>query len=259
MTRFPQSIMRHLERIGSDHRPILLLRGQSPKGSSGPKPFRFMAAWMVHNDFGRVLSTSWERGHTFPVSSEVLTGELTNWNKVTFGHILHRKRKLARRLRVLEAANERVGSVASREEESAVRKEMETTLCQEHIMFFQKSRAQWVVHGDKNSRFNHLSTLKRRSFNRIRGRRNNQGLWVFEEVELCKMARDFYVVLYQEEEGPRPSLPGTFPKLRQGSRDGLQRSISREETWVAVKSMGGFNAREKMAILLCFTRNAGVW
>ncbi|CAL1382188.1 unnamed protein product [Linum trigynum] len=43
MTRFPQTAMRHLEMVGSDHRLILLMR-DAQDTSSGPKTFQFLAA-----------------------------------------------------------------------------------------------------------------------------------------------------------------------------------------------------------------------
>ncbi|CAN1806118.1 hypothetical protein LINPERHAP1_LOCUS24559 [Linum perenne] len=48
---FPDSTTYHIERLKSDHRPILVRTLNSAKHNLSPRPFRFNAAWFGHENF----------------------------------------------------------------------------------------------------------------------------------------------------------------------------------------------------------------
>ncbi|CAN1126875.1 hypothetical protein LINPERHAP2_LOCUS3685 [Linum perenne] len=62
---FKDTTTYHLERIKSDHRPILVRFTNSSVVSRAPRPFRFNAAWLSHDDFPAFLDVSWKRGGDF--------------------------------------------------------------------------------------------------------------------------------------------------------------------------------------------------
>ncbi|XP_061339467.1 uncharacterized protein LOC133286127 [Gastrolobium bilobum] len=57
------------------------------------------------------------------------------------------------------------------------------TLDQEELMWFQKSRHNWIVDGDKNIRFYHLKTVIRISQNRITRLRGSMNMWIEDPIE----------------------------------------------------------------------------
>lgn len=63
------------------------------------------------------------------------------------------------------------------------------------MLFFQKSRVQWIASGDKNTSFYHASVLIRRSKNRIVSLRIN-GEWEMNEEVLQNHIRNFYIQLF---------------------------------------------------------------
>lgn len=59
--KFPEGVVEHLMKRHSDHNPLLLwcyLREQW----RGACPFRFQAAWCVHEGYKNVVRNAWERG-----------------------------------------------------------------------------------------------------------------------------------------------------------------------------------------------------
>lgn len=53
---FPETTLTHLTHTHSDHCPALLQTKQSGLVGLGHRPFRFLAAWMEHKDFSRVVA-----------------------------------------------------------------------------------------------------------------------------------------------------------------------------------------------------------
>ncbi|XP_057444746.1 uncharacterized protein LOC130736989 [Lotus japonicus] len=51
---FPEATILHLPRLKSDHKPILIKLGGGQRDAS-QRPFRFLAAWLTHADFPRLV------------------------------------------------------------------------------------------------------------------------------------------------------------------------------------------------------------
>ncbi|CAL1401386.1 unnamed protein product [Linum trigynum] len=54
LLKFPDVTTKHLARVGSDHRPILALSAP-PRQNRRDRPYRFLAAWLGHENFPRAL------------------------------------------------------------------------------------------------------------------------------------------------------------------------------------------------------------
>ncbi|CAN1145564.1 hypothetical protein LINPERHAP2_LOCUS14747 [Linum perenne] len=94
MTLFPESTTFHLERIKSDHRPLLVQIMESERYARKPRPFRFNAAWLGHEGFSPFLNLAWRRGKDVCSSLQELEEKCRTWNTEIFGHIFKRKRYL---------------------------------------------------------------------------------------------------------------------------------------------------------------------
>ncbi|CAL1406938.1 unnamed protein product [Linum trigynum] len=165
---FPEMNTLHLPKLKSDHRPILTCSNDMLLQDPSRKPFRFLAPWLLHYDFPHILQEGWLAGLEYKEAVIGLTSALCRWNKEVFGNVLEKKRKLANRLCRLEELNEQSPSPTSLHQEECIRNELMEVLKHEEILWYQKSREKWFVHGDSNTRFFHLSTLKRRCRNCIR-------------------------------------------------------------------------------------------
>ncbi|MCH84156.1 putative ribonuclease H protein [Trifolium medium] len=57
------------------------------------------------------------------------------------------------------------------------------------MVWHQKSRAQWIKDGDRNTRYYHLKTLNRQRKNKIIMLRAEDGSWVEDEGQLQSMSK----------------------------------------------------------------------
>ncbi|CAN1141833.1 hypothetical protein LINPERHAP2_LOCUS12709, partial [Linum perenne] len=186
----------HVERIKSDHRPLLVRLSSSSISARPPRPFRFNAAWLGHDLFPSFLDQSWTRGRDFVSSLQGFQDCCLSWNKDVFGHIFKRKRTLEKCLRWLEhmSDSDRDGRLAN--EEDSVRIELEKMLWQEQMLWLQKSRLQWLKDGDRNTKFFHLSTIMRRKSNQIKGLKLSDGSWIYGEAEMQEAAVKYFRELF---------------------------------------------------------------
>lgn len=67
---------------------------------------------------------------------------------------------------------------------------------QEENYWFQQARGKWLTMGDNNSSFFHQSTLMRRRRNKISSLIEPDGNWIYDDVELQSLVKNFYDSLY---------------------------------------------------------------
>ncbi|CAN1327112.1 hypothetical protein LINPERPRIM_LOCUS34062, partial [Linum perenne] len=96
-TLFPDAATFHLERLKSDHRPILVHTNKYTRYTPAPRPFRFNAAWFGHDNFTDFIDLGWKRGRNLCVSLQNFQEQCVVWNKEVFGNIFTRKRNLEKR------------------------------------------------------------------------------------------------------------------------------------------------------------------
>ena len=63
-----------------------------------------------------------------------------------------------------------------------------------------KARTNWIINGKRNTSFFHLSTIVRRSRNRIFSIQNAHGEWVHDAGEVKRIFVEFYHKLYQSKQ-----------------------------------------------------------
>lgn len=59
-----------------------------------------------------------------------------------------------------------------------------------------KSQVNWMIQGDRNTAFNHISTLVRRKRNQIIAIKNVVGEWIYEENEIKDFIRSRFDGIY---------------------------------------------------------------
>lgn len=80
--------------------------------------------------------------------------------------------------------------------ESQLRKDLEEVLDQERDLWMLKSKMNWMIQGDYNTSFYHVSTLTRRKRNSIASVKDEEGLWITEEREVRDYLRRGFMNLY---------------------------------------------------------------
>lgn len=63
-------------------------------------------------------------------------------------------------------------------------------------MWAHKSKVNWMVQGDKNTAFYHVSTLVRRKRNQIMAIKNGVGEWLYKELDIMEFIRNGFNDIY---------------------------------------------------------------
>ena len=109
-----------------------------------------------------------------------------------------------------------------------------------------KSRTDWITQGEQNTTFFHLSTLIRRSNNRITQIMKEDGTWE-ENVERVKdVFTNGFDKLYRTDQIVCPNTPDQIPIwgncLSESEARNLAATPTDEEIFFALKSMKAFKA-----------------
>ena len=75
-------------------------------------------------------------------------------------------------------------------------KELDVVLEQERDLWALKSRINWMILGDRNTSFYHVSALAQRKQNFITVIKNDAGEWLAEESEVANHIREGFIKIY---------------------------------------------------------------
>lgn len=165
---FPNASIIHAPASASDHLPLIL----NTNGHSNihRRPFRFESMWVR------------DPGSFFPVANacamHVAGGPacifsqkldhikiaLRKWNRLHFGFIKHCLQHLSRELDEVQCA---APTLVNRELEASIKNAIHEQLLREQILWCQRSRVEWLVSKDLNTKFYHLSRGIRRNQNSL--------------------------------------------------------------------------------------------
>ncbi|KAG7537202.1 Reverse transcriptase domain [Arabidopsis suecica] len=243
--RWQEAVITHLPFFSSDHAPLYLQLTPEVRGDPRRRPFRFEAAWLQHEGFKELLTSSWNNRLTTPAALELLRVKLRKWNKEVFGDVKNKKEKLMKDIETIQNQLEITQTDDLLRKEEELLKEFEVVLEQEEMIWFQKSREKVIAHGDRNTKFFHTSTIIRRRRNRIEALKGDDGVWIADAKELETLALDYYRRLYSMEDVDDivDRLPTEgFTPLAAADLGFLQRDFTAAEVEGALRSMGSYKA-----------------
>ena len=84
--------------------------------------------------------------------------------------------------------------------------ELDCVLSQEEELWALKPRMNWMMFGDRNTSFYHISTLVRRKRNTISAIMSTTGEWVHDENEVKEVIRNGFAKLYSTSLCSAPRL-----------------------------------------------------
>ncbi|XP_028770189.1 uncharacterized protein LOC114727667 [Neltuma alba] len=235
----------------SDHCPLLLQMHQHVDRPS--RPFQFIAAWVLHDEFSSFVKANWMEDTEWNFNLDQFTRACSSWNKQVFRHTEERKRKLLRRMDGVNRALGQGGNVHFYEEiQVRLWKELEEVLIQESLIWAQKARMDWSLFGNRNTKFFHTRANKRRKMNRIDAIRLEGGDWCYDIEVIKREATRYFATLFAEEVSCRDALHCvvSYPKLDEVDLRFCGRHVEEREIKEALFSMGslkspgpdGFNA-----------------
>lgn len=96
---FPAGKLLTLDRLHSDHHPLLFLTDDFTLPLPREKPKRFLAAWLYRDEFSGIFQNSWQKEPKNIVDSiGNAVSDCHKWSKIVFGDIFYRKNSLIRRI-----------------------------------------------------------------------------------------------------------------------------------------------------------------
>ncbi|XP_061342522.1 uncharacterized protein LOC133288718 [Gastrolobium bilobum] len=195
-----------------------------------------------HILFNQFLKDNWHVHGNIADCLKVLTPGIKEWNEKVFGNIKHRKNKLMRRLEGIQRAISEHNKDYLEKVECKIKAELEEVLDQEELLWYEKSRTQWINQGDRNTRYYHTKTIVRRKRGRIVELKDDNGSWIRDEEGLVKMTRDFYINLFKDESCHREWINTRWPIVPEEVMDKLRVSVTKEEVKKAFFTMKGSKA-----------------
>lgn len=163
---FPQTSVTHLARIASDYAPILVNTNERAPRTHATF-FKFQAAWARHPDFNNCMQDMWSSDNSFLESIAKTKVNLKTWNMQVFDNIERRKKRLIARIGRIQKRLDEAPNTGLIKLVKKLCSNMEETLYQEELGWFQKSREEWIHSGDRNTRFYHAAMMVRRAKQKI--------------------------------------------------------------------------------------------
>ncbi|XP_057428231.1 uncharacterized protein LOC130721452 [Lotus japonicus] len=196
---WPVTKVRHLINYKSDHCPIVLTfssrRGHRELART--KLFRFEELWLQSSDeCSEVVAEAWSRtwsGDDLHGKFEAVSGALGSWGKQKFGDIPKKISDLKVRLQNLQRKPKTDGILREMRE---AERELDVLLEREEIWWSQRSRANWLKHGHRNTRFFHQKASQRRKRNLIEVITDRGGREVEDDAQISQVLREYFESLF---------------------------------------------------------------
>lgn len=227
--------LRGLPRTVSDHCAILL---STIPVDWGPKPFRFINAWLSHPRFKEVVVESWSEGgisgwgsYVFKEKLKRLKEALKLWNLTQFGNMDLEIKKLKEEIQLLDYKDDEVGLT---EEEAARRRDASANLIihlnNKRSLLAQKARLRWLIEGDANSKIFHRAINQRRISNGLFGLEINDE-WTEDPPKVKAAVKNYFSNLFSKKGPSLLELPDDLVESRLDvtDREELTRPFLEEE------------------------------
>jgi hypothetical protein len=242
---FPNGYVKVLTRLEfSDHHPLLISPIEVPHPQV-PKQFYFESAWILNDSYNNMIQQCWNEDDDIVSNLQKVKKNVQEWKIHNFNHVIKKKKELVGRIdgiqRSMQAGN---NSGGLRRLEYKLQSELSVLLKQEELMWHQRSRAKWLVDGDRNTMYYHLKTVQRRRKNNIIMLKDDNGQWVDDVNQLQKLANEFYMKLFANDNMARDwqQTPISYPVLSQDEVEQLAAPITQEEVRCAVFNMHPWKA-----------------
>ncbi|XP_012859003.1 PREDICTED: uncharacterized protein LOC105978134 [Erythranthe guttata] len=204
---FPNAVVRHLEHVGSDHSPILLNpQGMASRtGCRRRRPFRYEAMWASRSDCEEIVQRVWDSTDRLDDITELLQRTtdcrmaLMQWNKFAVKAPDKEIKIVKQRINELRGMRQ---STAIRDECSELQGHLEKLIGDKDMYWRQRSKAQWIKDGDRNTKFFHARATSRLKQNRVDKIRDKYGNWHRSEAGIELVIQEYFDRIFSSS---RPS------------------------------------------------------
>lgn len=242
---YPNATLTNAEHSKSDHRPLVLdLEGEVSMQRSHDGVKRFEARWLKENDVIQRVTEAWERTNahaSLAARTAAVHQELHAWDREVLCAPQRQLKKLKAELEQLRLGP-LTDEVADRQRELLIR--IEETLEKEEIYWVQRSRANWLKHGDRNTNFFNNFATARRKRNQIRKLLGEDGIWRDDVQSMGSLIADYFKDLFTSEVAipDEEVLNKVRPRVTNYMNESLLAPYTAEEVKSALFSIGDIKA-----------------
>ncbi|WMV13599.1 hypothetical protein MTR67_006984 [Solanum verrucosum] len=229
-----------LPKITSDHNPIMLTCG----GWEWKKSyFKFESWWLEVEGFKDKVKEWWDSfniegraGYILAEKMKLLKVKMKEWSKENKGNWRQRKEDILSQIANWEIIQEHKMLTDDEILQKAnLAMEFEEIAKKEEIAWKQRSRVQWLKHGDKNTKFFHRIATSHKRFNTME-QLDIEGNIVKDPAMIKEAVQNFYINLYKEAEHWRPDLNIQDVNMITGEEQlWLQRPFEEEEILESIR------------------------
>ncbi|XP_026420639.1 uncharacterized protein LOC113316707 [Papaver somniferum] len=227
----------------SDHKPILLSCNIE---DWGPPPWRFEGMWLFENSLLDLMAEWWNSfvvsgppGFQLAKKFQLLKAKIRVWNKEVFGNIDRKFELTLDQIKLLDQlADEGSISMDQLDTRNHLKLKFEDIADMQEMHYRAKSRIQWQMEGDRNTKYYHRiakSRRRRNTFSKLR----IEGSWVEDK----KTIKDSIVSHFQERFKLKDDFQFSLSNLGLNSISEeesviLEKRIEEEEVLLALKRLG---------------------
>lgn len=160
--------------------------------------------WLFDSSFLGVVRETWGASNSLLSAVTSFPTKAKEWNKEHFGNLFLRKRRIGARLKGIQSALANRPNRFLINLERELRSDYAEVLRIEEEFWTMKSRMSWVIDGDRNTAFFHMSTLVRRRRNRITCMKDRIGNWLNGDFAIANFIRLGFIDLFSSSQSCFP-------------------------------------------------------
>jgi exonuclease III len=244
ISNFPNFVNTHLTRYKSDHCPILLdyssinvTRVDNNKYYSR----KFEQIWTTNAQHINIVKEAWSY-HNGRIEQKLhhTLNALHSWGRKTFGIIPQKIREAQQELQTmqLDMQGDQIRHNLTNQIH-AKEMELDELLEKEEMWWSQRSRALWLTHGDKNTKFFHQKASQRRRTNKIEVIGDALNIPHTDQDEIEQILTNHFQQLYSTL--PTTNIPETVQvvnnRIDQDMHAYLSKDYTADEVFNAIKDM----------------------
>ncbi|KAL4302611.1 hypothetical protein GQ457_10G021430 [Hibiscus cannabinus] len=189
-----------------------------------------------------IILQCWSNIHdSLPSKLKALSVTLTQWNRDRKSNQSKKVRDWEAKLKNLEEQDPDENTLASILD---IKLALNVEADKEEIYWEQRSRINWLCHGDKNTAYFHRCASARKKQNIVKNLKNNYGVLVSDELEMVDIAESYFKELFSTSvSDEHNSFWDSFqPTLSTVSYNILDTTFTSEEILAALKEMSPLKA-----------------
>ncbi|GMI90334.1 hypothetical protein HRI_002702700 [Hibiscus trionum] len=234
----------HLSHTISDHCPILV----DTVGQTTQRPmarvevFRFDANWVLEDEAAQIVKNCWESSSATVLEKLHEIGcALMSWSRDHKKQSTAQKRAMVRKLKELTSCDPDEETLA---ELTEIKLGLNLEAEKEEYFWEQRSRSNWLHHGDQNTSFFHNHATYRKRENIIKGLFDINGEWVTDDRGLLNVATAYFEDLFQTSSPSAANaiLEKVTLKVTNEMNQVLMKLFTTNEVWMVVKCMSPMKA-----------------